>query len=72
MNNPLRYAGMTFYQASFEEGRDDVTILQVVRNPSWLIPYVACFMMSLGLLWQFGYHFKAFAAKRRALSPALA
>jgi hypothetical protein len=72
MNNPLRYAGMTFYQASFEEGRDDVTILQVVRNPSWLIPYVACLMMSLGLLWQFGYHLKAFAAKRRAPRPALA
>ncbi|MGH7956173.1 MAG: cytochrome c biogenesis protein ResB [Opitutaceae bacterium] len=34
MNNPLRYAGLTFYQASFEPGNDKVTILQVVRNPS--------------------------------------
>src|SRR5690606_30542384 len=28
MNNPLRYAGLTFYQASFEPG-DQVSILQV-------------------------------------------
>lgn len=72
MNNPLRYAGMTFYQASFEKDNDNVTILQVVRNPSWLLPYVSCAMMSFGLLWQFGYHLKAFAAKRRAPRPALA
>lgn len=72
MNNPLRYAGFTFYQASFEPGNDRVTILQVVRNPSWLIPYVACGMMTLGLLVQFGIHLFAFFAKRRVLRPSLA
>jgi hypothetical protein len=65
MNNPLRYAGLTFYQASFEPGNDKVTILQVVRNPSWLVPYIACAMMTLGLLWQFGIHLFAFIGKRR-------
>jgi hypothetical protein len=71
MNNPLRYAGFTFYQASFEPGNDKVTILQVVRNPSWLIPYIACSIMTLGLIWQFWIHLIAFIAKRRkaALSP---
>ena len=38
------------YQASFEPDNPNVTILQVVRNPSWLIPYVACGMMTLGLI----------------------
>ncbi|MBI4622303.1 MAG: cytochrome c biogenesis protein ResB [Verrucomicrobia bacterium] len=66
MNNPLRYAGLTFYQASFEPGNDKVTILQVVRNPSWLLPYIACTLMTLGLLVQFGIHLKGFVGKRRA------
>jgi hypothetical protein len=73
MNNPLRYDGYTFYQASFEPGNDKVTILQVVRNPSWLIPYIACSIITLGLLWQFSIHLFAFIARRRAtLSPARA
>ena len=47
MNNPLRYAGETFYQASFD--RDDQgTILQVVRNPSWLTPYFSCVLVAPG------------------------
>ena len=38
MNNPLRYNGETYYQASFDQD-DQGTILQVVHNPSWLAPY---------------------------------
>jgi hypothetical protein len=53
MNNPLRYGGLTFYQAGFENN-DRTTILQVVRNPSWQLPYVACALMTLGLVIQFG------------------
>jgi len=41
-----------------------VTVLQVVRNPSWLIPYIACTIMTLGLAWQFWIHLAAFIAKR--------
>jgi len=70
MNNPLRYAGLTFYQASFEKDNDKVTILQVVRNPSWLLPYVACALMALGLLVQFGIHLVAFTRKRHAAVAA--
>jgi len=66
MNNPLRYAGYTFYQASFEPGNEKVTILQVVRNPSWLIPYIACSVMTFGLIWQFCIHLFGFIGKRRA------
>jgi hypothetical protein len=64
MNNPLRYDGLTFYQAGFDNN-DTTTILQVVRNPSWLLPYIACIMMGLGLCIQFGIHLVAFANKRR-------
>ena len=63
MNNPLRHAGLTFYQASFEPG-DKVSILQVVRNPGWVLPYVSCLMMGLGLLLQFGFHLTGFVKKR--------
>jgi hypothetical protein len=64
MNNPLRYAGLAFYQAGYENN-DLTTVLQVVRNPSWLLPYIACVLMSLGLLLQFGIHLVGFASKRR-------
>ncbi len=63
MNNPLRHAGLTFYQASFEQG-DKVSILQVVRNPGWVLPYVACVMMAAGLVLQFGLHLLGFIKKR--------
>jgi hypothetical protein len=64
MNNPLRYAGLTYYQASFENN-DKTTILQVVRNPSWLAPYIACAAITLGLVIQFLIHLAGFARGRR-------
>lgn len=54
MNNPLRYAGWTFFQASFAKG-DAASMFQVVKNPGWLLPYVASALVSLGLLYQFGW-----------------
>ena len=70
MNNPLRYAGLTFYQASFDPNDDKVTILQVVKNPSWLIPYVACGLMTFGLTMQFCIHLFGFVGKRRNARPS--
>ena len=52
MNNPLRYEGKTFYQASFAK-QDTASMFQVVENPSWLVPYIACILVSIGLLYQF-------------------
>jgi len=63
MNNPLRYGGLTYYQASFDNN-DTTSILQVVRNPSWLAPYVACSAIALGLAIQFLIHLAAFARSR--------
>ncbi len=69
MNNPLRYGGYTFYQSGFDNN-DTTSILQVVRNPSWLIPYVATVLMSIGLMVQFGLHLFRFATRRRQPAPA--
>lgn len=65
MNHPLRYRGETFYQAGFQQD-DRATILQVVHNPSFVAPYVACVIVAAGLLVQFGIHLVGFARKRRA------
>jgi hypothetical protein len=59
MNNPLRYAGETYYQGGFEPG-DTVSILQVVRNPAWLTPYLSCALVTVGLTWQFLMHLAGF------------
>ncbi len=53
MNHPLRHAGETFYQSSFLEN-DAGTVLQVVKNPGWLIPYLSCTIVTLGMLIHFG------------------
>jgi hypothetical protein len=65
MNNPLRYAGETYYQASFDPD-DQGTVLQVVHNPSWLTPYFSCVLVGVGLMTQFSSHLFNFAAKRKA------
>jgi hypothetical protein len=63
MNHPLRYQGMTFYQSGFDNN-DATTILQVVQNPSWLIPYISCALIALGMLIQFGMHLTSFVRRR--------
>ncbi len=70
MNNPLRYAGLTFYQ--YQMDRDELaanrgtSTLQVVRNPSWLAPYLGCIIVGIGLAYQFLFHLVGFIRKRTA------
>ena len=63
MNHPLRYDGVTFYQASFGEG-DRLSVLQVVQNPVAVTPYVSCAMVAVGLAMQFVSHLAEFLRKR--------
>jgi hypothetical protein len=65
MNNPLRYRGLTYYQYQMDKA-SGVSVLQVVSNPSWKLPYVACAMMALGLVIQFSLHLVGFARRRSA------
>jgi cytochrome c biogenesis protein ResB len=72
MNHPLRYAGLTFYQYQMTAGeaaqRAGVTpssVLQVVRNPAWLTPYLGCALVGAGLVTQFMFHLVGFVSKRK-------
>lgn len=59
MNHPFRYAGETYYQSGF--GSDNQSsILQVVRNPGFAAPYIACALISAGLFIQFCIRFIIF------------
>ncbi|MGC6424556.1 MAG: cytochrome c biogenesis protein ResB [Lentimonas sp.] len=65
MNHPLRYEGLTFFQASFAN-QDTTSIFQVVRNPGWVLPYISVLLMGFGMVVQFGIHFFKFIGKRSA------
>ena len=68
MNNPLRKGGQTFYQYQMNQnqlGATAQTVLQVVKNPSWLTAYIGCLIVAAGLIYQFLYHLVGFARKRR-------
>lgn len=72
MNHPLRYDGYTYYQYQMDAGqmtrdagRKPTSVLSVVRNPSWLTPYIGCTMVAIGLVIQFMYHLVGFVSKRK-------
>jgi hypothetical protein len=72
MNHPLRYAGLTFYQYQMDAGqvaqqagRVPSSVLSVVRNPSWLTPYIGCGLVGAGLIVQFLTHLIGFVSKRK-------
>jgi ABC-type transport system involved in cytochrome c biogenesis permease subunit len=75
MNHPLRYRGETFFQSGVLPD-DSGTVLQVVNNPGWILPYVSCTVITLGLLVHFGLMLSTFLRKRmaqladRAVAPA--
>jgi hypothetical protein len=66
MNEPMRFSGETFYQSQVAgvQKRDaqgnpyidraGATVLQVVSNPGYLLPYIACIVVSVGLMIHFG------------------
>jgi hypothetical protein len=66
MNNPLRYGGLTFYQYQMAaESPEHTSTLQVVRNPGWLTPYLACTLIFMGLVVQFLIHLLGFVKHRQ-------
>ncbi len=76
MNSPLRFRGETFYQSSYISKESspygvEQTVLQVVTNAGWLIPYVSCVLVGLGMLVHFGGTFARFAMRyeRGAVTP---
>lgn len=67
MNNPIRYRGDTFYQSQhypvrLDDGRVvEATGLQIVENSGWVIPYICCMMVMVGMFAHFGGTFMRFA-----------
>ncbi len=68
MNAPLRFADITFFQQQM--GRDEVekargtSVLQMVKNPSWFLPYFGCALVSYGMLRHFLLHLFRFISRR--------
>lgn len=71
MNNPLRYRGETYYQSEWTvdpiSGKK-MTILQVVSNTGWMIPYVSCMIVVVGMLYQFSLTLLRFLRRRSSQS----
>ena len=65
MNNPLRYTGRTFYQSSFAPDETG-TVLQVVSNPGWMLPYLCCVIVGIGMLFQFVLTLNQFVSRKLA------
>jgi ResB-like family len=72
MNDPLRIGGETFYQSSFDEKTEATTVLQVVKNPGWLLPYASCALVSVGLVLHFGIFLVQFLSRTRTKPAARA
>ena len=66
MNNPMRYAGKTFYQSSYNvlQGGKEATTLQVVDNAGWMTPYVSCMIVWVGMMYHFGLTLLRFLSRR--------
>ena len=69
MNNPLRFAGETLYQTNYlmpdRTGREG-SAFQVVKNSGWMLPYVACMIVVVGMAAQFFVTLSRFVGRRAA------
>ena len=65
MNNPLRYKGETFYQSGHNELPDGtgITTLSVVQNTGWMLPYISCMILAVGMFAQFGKTLSRYLAR---------
>ncbi|MEX2173821.1 MAG: cytochrome c biogenesis protein CcsA, partial [Pirellulaceae bacterium] len=65
MNDPLRYRSMTIYQSGYDRTeRGEITALQVVYNRIWMIPYVACAIVGIGMVAHFLITVTRFVVRR--------
>lgn len=70
MNEPLKYEGLTFYQASFQDGPNGqpiASILSVNYDPGRWLKYLGSFLICLGTVWLF--YNKRKAARAQAPKP---
>ena len=68
MNNPLRYQGYTFFQASFSEDKSGQrSTFAVVTNPGRTLPYISSLLVFGGMLLHFLIRFMGYV--RRTARP---
>ncbi len=72
MNNPLRYRGETFYQSGFDNETEQTTILQVVKNEGWMLPYLGCMLVAIGMMIHFLIAVGRFGSRRMREEAKLA
>lgn len=71
MNNPLRYAGETFYQSGYHADRTgEHTVLQVVTNTGWMMPYVGCMLVAVGMMVHFSMTLWRFLSRVSVATPS--
>ena len=68
-DNPLRYAGLTFYQYQMDSANPTASS-RFLPKSRLVVPYIACGLMTFGLLAQFGIHLFGFAKRRVPRSGA--
>ncbi|HZZ56353.1 MAG TPA: cytochrome c biogenesis protein ResB [Opitutaceae bacterium] len=67
MNRPFRYRGLAIYQAGYAND-DHTSVLEVVHNPAWPVPYLSCGLIGAGLVAQFGLQLAKFGRRSRRKS----
>ncbi len=75
MNNPLRFADETFYQSGYfpaSASSGEHTTLSVVANSGWMMPYVACALVALGMAVHFLTMLVRFLMKSDVVEPSAA
>jgi ResB-like family len=63
MNAPLSYRGKTFYQSDWLRDGKRGTVLSVVSNPGWFMPYLSCGLVAAGMLFHFGLALSRFLGR---------
>jgi hypothetical protein len=71
MNEPLKHKGLTFYQASFQNGPDGkptTSVFSVNYDPGRALKYIGSLILSLGIIWLFYDRRKAASAAARKMN----
>ena len=56
MNEPASFGSWTFYQSSYADG-GKTSVLQAVRNPAGLLPWISIILIFAGMLFAYAYKF---------------
>jgi hypothetical protein len=64
MNDPLRHRGDALFQSDWNKETERGTVLQIVRNPAWELPYWSCVLVSLGMISHFFLNLVSFLQRR--------